>query len=96
MDAVLDGELLGRQAEGVEAHRVQHVEAAHPLEVLDGELLGRQAEGVEAHRVQHVEAAHPLEAGVDVGGDVSERVTDVQPDPRGVGEHVEDVELGAL
>ncbi len=31
MDAVLDGRVLGRQAEGVPAERVQHVEAAHPL-----------------------------------------------------------------
>ena len=29
--AGLDGVLLGGQAEGVPAHRVQHVEAAHPL-----------------------------------------------------------------
>ena len=51
-------------------------------------LLGGQAERVEAQRVQHVAARHPEVAGVDVGGDVAERVTDVQPLARRVREHV--------
>ncbi len=34
----LDGELLGRQPERVEAHRVQHVVPGHPLEA--GEHVG--------------------------------------------------------
>lgn len=55
---------------------------------LHGVLLGRQAEGVEAQGVQDVVAVHPLEAGVDVGGDVSQRVTDVQTCARGIREHV--------
>lgn len=61
----------------------------------DRVLLGGQAEGVEAQRVQHVVPAHALVAGVDVGGDVAERVPHVQPGPGGVGEHVHDVLLGA-
>ncbi len=60
---------------------------------LDGVLLGRQPERVEAHRVQHVVAGHALVAGVDVGGDVAERVADVQTGARRVREHVEDEEL---
>jgi hypothetical protein len=32
MDAVVDGGVLGGQPEGIPAHRVQHVEAPHPLE----------------------------------------------------------------
>ena len=52
-------------------------------------LLGRQAERVVAHRVQHVEAVHALEARVHVGGDVAERVADVEPDAARVREHVE-------
>ena len=62
---------------------------------LDGVLLGRQAEGVPAHRVQHVEAAHPLVPAQDVGGGVAFGMADVQPGAAGVGEHVQDVELGA-
>ena len=61
---------------------------------LDGVLLGGEAEGVPSHRVQDVEALHPLEAADDVGGGVPLGVADVQPRAAGVGEHVEDVELG--
>ncbi len=56
-------------------------------------LLRRQAERVEAQRVQHVVPGHPLEPAVDVGGDVAQRVPDVQPDARGVREHVQHVLL---
>ena len=59
-----------------------------------GVLLGGQAEGVPAHRVQDVEPAHPLVAAEDVGGGVALGVADVQARAAGVGEHVEDVELG--
>ncbi|RPK43838.1 hypothetical protein EES40_16160 [Streptomyces sp. ADI93-02] len=57
---------------------------------LHGVLLGGQAEGVEAQGVQDVVPGHPLVAGVDVGGDVAQRVTDMQAGPRGVREHVHD------
>jgi hypothetical protein len=51
LHAVLDGGVLGGQAEGVPAHRVQHVEAAHPL------VAGQQvADRVHAH-VAHVNSA---------------------------------------
>ena len=63
---------------------------------LAGMLLGGQAEGVEAHGVQHVETRHALEAGVDIGGDVAEWVTDVQARSRGVREHVHDEQLRAI
>ena len=48
--AGLDGELLGGQPERVEAHRVQHVVAGHPLEA--GEHVGAD----EAERVSDVQA----------------------------------------
>ena len=48
--AGLAGVLLGRQTEGVPAHRVQHVEAVHPLEA--GEDVGRRV----AFRVADVQA----------------------------------------
>ena len=48
--AGLDGVLLGRQAEGVPAHRVQHVEAAHPP------VAGQDVGGGVALRVADVQA----------------------------------------
>ena len=59
----------------------------------DRVLLGRQAEGVPAHRMQDVESLHPLEAADDVGRGVALGVPDVQARARGIGEHVEAVEL---
>ena len=56
-------------------------------------LLGGQAEGVEPQGVQHVTAVHPEVAGVDVGGDVAERVPDVQSLTRRIREHVLDEQL---
>ena len=56
-------------------------------------LLGGQPEGVEAHRVQHVVAGHPQVAAQDVRADEAQRVPDVQPRARGVGEHVQQVDL---
>ena len=60
---------------------------------LHGVLLGGQPERVEAQRVQHVAAVHPEVAGVDVGGDVAQRVPDVQSLARRVREHVLDEHL---
>ena len=51
-------------------------------------LLGRQAEGVESQGVQHVTSGHPEIPRVDIGGDVAERVADVQALAGRVGEHV--------
>ena len=48
---MLDGGVLRRQAEGVPAHRVQHVETAHALEPRE-----EIADGVDAD-VAHVNAA---------------------------------------
>ena len=56
----------------------------------DGVLFGGQPERVVAKCMQHVVASHTFEASVYVGGDVAERVADMQPSPRRVGEHVED------
>ena len=63
---------------------------------LAGMFLGGQAEGVEPHGVQDVETRHALEAGVDVGGDVAEWVTDMEARSRGVREHVHDEQLRAV
>ena len=73
VDAVVDGGVLGGQPEGVPAHRVQHVEAAHPLEA--GEHV---ADGVDAH-VAHVDAA----------GRIREHLEAVVLRPAGVLGHLE-------
>ena len=51
-------------------------------------LLGGQTEGVEAECVQHIAACHPEIPGVNIGGDVAQRMTDVQALARRVGKHV--------
>ena len=51
VQAALDGGVFGRKTEGIPAHRVQHVVAAHPL--VAGERI---ADGVVAH-VSHVQRA---------------------------------------
>ena len=61
---------------------------------LDGVLLRRKAKAVVPHRVKDVEALVALVPGVDVGGDVSERVPHVQARTGRVGEHVQHVVLG--
>ena len=66
------------------------------LPLLHRVLLGRQAERVEAQRVQHIRPGHPAVAAVHVGADVTERVTDVQPVRRRVGEHVQQIELRSI
>ena len=54
LDAVLDGRILGRHAEGVEAHRMQDVEALH-------RLVARHdiTDGIVAH-VAHVQVARRI------------------------------------
>ena len=58
---------------------------ARMLAGLHGVLLGRQAEGVVAHGVQHVLALHAVVAADHVGGEVAQRVADVQALPDGYG-----------
>ena len=60
---------------------------------LDGVLLRRQAEGVITQGMQDVFAQHAVVAGVDVRGDITERVPHVQACAGGVGEHVLDEQL---
>ena len=55
---------------------------------LDGVLLSGQAERVESQRMQYIAARHSVIAGVNIGRDVAERMPDVQPLTRRIGEHV--------
>ena len=60
---------------------------------LYGILLCRQSVSVVSHGVEHVEALLSLVTCIDVGCDVSERVSHVKACPGGVGEHVEHIEF---
>ena len=61
---------------------------------LDRLVLRGQAERIPAHRMQHVVPAHPIEAGEHVGWHVVSAVPHAQAVARGIGEEVQDVELG--
>ena len=58
---------------------------ARMLAGLHGILLGRQAEGVVTHGVQDVLALHAVVAADHIGGEVAQRVADVQALPDGYG-----------
>ena len=60
---------------------------------LDGILLRRKPESVVTHRVQHVVALLTFVAGVDIGGDIAQRVSHMQSRARRVREHVQHVKL---
>ena len=61
---------------------------------LDGVLLGRKAESVPADGVQDIKSVHALVTRDDVACGIAFGVADMQPLPRGIGEHVEDVVFG--
>jgi hypothetical protein len=50
---------------------------------VDRVLLGGQPEGVEAEGVQHMMPGHAQVPPEHVGADVTQRMTDVQPDAAG-------------
>ena len=83
MHAVFDGSVLGGQAEGVPAHRMEHVEAAHPLEprqeVADG-VHADVAHVDAARRVrEHLEAVELRTAGILDGAELFALVPDPLP-----------------
>ena len=55
---------------------------------LDGILLSGQSKGVKTQGMQHIAAGHPEVPRIDVGGDVAQRMADVQALTGRVGEHV--------
>ena len=61
---------------------------------LDGVLLGRQPERIVSHGMQHIETLVAFVAGVNIGCDVPQGVSHVQPGSRRIGEHVQHVILG--
>ncbi len=63
------------------------------LTSLDGILLCWQTIGVISHGVQHVISVESLVAGIDVAGDIAQRMAHVQTSSRWIGEHVEHVEF---
>ena len=60
---------------------------------LDGILLGRQSVGIVAHGVEHVEALLALVTGIDIAGNIAQRMAHMQACPTRVREHVEHVKL---
>ena len=61
------------------------------LSSLNGILLGGQSIGIIAHGVEHVEAFQSLVASVDVGGDITKWMANVQSCARWVRKHVEHI-----
>ena len=64
------------------------------LSRLYGILFGGQPVGVVAHGVQHVESFESFEAGVNIRGDIPERVAYMQTGSRGVGKHIQHIVFG--
>ena len=62
---------------------------------LDGVLLSGEAVGVVAHRVEHIEAIQTLVAGEDIAGYIAQRMPHVKSRTRGIGKHIQYIELGA-
>ena len=58
---------------------------------LDGILFRRQPVSVVPHGVEHIESFQPFVAGINVGGDVSQRVSHVQSCAGRIGKHVQHV-----
>ena len=56
---------------------------------LNGILLGGQPIGIIAHRVQHVVAPQTLIAGIDIAGNIAQRMPHMQPRTRWVRKHVQ-------
>ena len=66
------------------------------LSSLDGILLCGQSVGIIAHGVQYIEALQTLIAGINVRCDVAEGVAHMQACSRGVGKHIQHIELRTL
>jgi hypothetical protein len=83
MDAVLDGGVLGGKTEGVPAHRMQHVEAAHPL--VPGQEISDRIHADMAHmdaprRVRkHLEAIEFWTGGILDGTELLSVLPDLLP-----------------
>ena len=63
------------------------------LTCLYGILLSRQTISIVAHGVEHVETLQPLVAGIDVGCNISQWMTNMKTGSRWVREHVEHIEF---
>ena len=63
---------------------------------LHGILLRRQPKCIPSHRVQHVEALHSLVTAEDIRSRVAFGMTDMEPRPGRIREHIQTVELRFL
>ena len=64
------------------------------LSGLDGILLGGKAESIVPHGMQNLKSLEPLVPGIDIAGDVAERMADMQTGPRRIWKHIQHVILG--
>ena len=60
---------------------------------LNGILLRGKTVGIVTHRVQHIKAFQAFVTGVDVRGDIAQRVTHMQSCTGRIGEHVQNIEF---
>jgi hypothetical protein len=51
-------------------------------------LFGGQPKTVEPHRVQYIETLQSLEPAVDITGDISEGMANMQAGTAGIGKHI--------
>ena len=58
---------------------------------LNSVLLCRQTKGIKPHGMKDIEPSHPSLPCDDIAADITNRVAHMEPSPRGVWEHVEDV-----
>ena len=76
-----------------EVHDVRLGPGTRVCSGLNGVLLGGEAEGVKPQGVQHVATTHAEVPRVDIGSDVTQRMTYMQALTRRIGEHVLDEHL---
>ena len=60
---------------------------------LNSILFGRKSVGIITHRIQNIEALQPLVASIDIAGDISQGMTNMQSCSRRIREHVQNIEL---
>ena len=63
------------------------------LSGLNGVLFGRQAVGVISHGMQYVESFQAFVSGINVGSDVTQRMSDMQAGSRRIGKHVQHIKF---
>jgi len=61
------------------------------LTCLNGVLFCRKSESIKTHRMEYVKAFQPFVTAVDVGCNVTQRMSDMQPCSRRIREHIQNI-----